>query len=70
MRNKCPKLYDKTSKVGQLAHVAYASEGYVPLGFRIVLMPDEEFRKIPDVSTVSNYIDHTVFIHYYLCTVR
>ena len=62
MRNKCSKLYDKTSQVGQLAHVAYASEEYVPLGVRIVLMPDEEFKNISDVPVVSDYTDHRLHL--------
>lgn len=44
-RNKCPKLYDKTSQVSQFVHIAYAPYGYcslhhmdiVPLGFISVL---------------------------------
>jgi len=45
IRNKCPKLYDKTSQVGQFAHMAYASEGHVASDSRSVLMSNEEFKK-------------------------
>jgi len=43
MRNICPKLYCKTSQVGQFAPVAYASEGNS--GSRRILMSDEVFEK-------------------------
>jgi len=34
MKSRCPKLYDKTSQIRQLANVTYASEGHVPSSFR------------------------------------
>lgn len=68
MRNICPKLYT-TSQAGQIAHVAYVLEEHVHSGSGSVLVPDEEWQ-ISYIPAVSDYINHTIFIHSYLGTVK
>lgn len=70
MKNKCAKLYDKTSQVGQFAHWPMHQRGMYRFPHSKSVSLSGEQIKISYVPIVTDYTEYIIFIHCYLGTVK